>query len=329
MQLPLVWARENWLLLPKRYRVLVVDLPRGSDPAILYFELPHFAAERREPDLLASVAAPFPIANRNDNCDRSRHIRRRTMKFEKFFIPSVEPQAQLEIVAAKPVGNGQFPTVVFNHGSTGRGLNTAVYSRTVAPEVVANYFVERGWMILFPQRRGRGKSGGLYGEGLGPDGSGYSCDPQVAIAGFERAVADLDAVVTHLRGRTDVDHEKLVVGGVSRGGILAIAYAGMRPNTFRGAINFNGGWLGRGCPSHEVVNPLLFERGAMAGISTLWLHGKSDQYYQIEHCRRNFDRFRSAGGQGTFVAAPMGHALMFKPALWSGHVDEYLRNLAD
>jgi len=32
-------------------------------------------------------------------------------------------------------------------------------------------------------------------------------------------------------------------------------------------------------------------------------------------------------GQGEFVAAPMGHALMFKPALWKQHVDRYLHEL--
>jgi len=251
------------------------------------------------------------------------------MKFEKFFVPSPESDAQLEMVAAKPAGKGPFSTIVFNHGSTGRGQNRSLYSRTVAPAVVANYFVERGWMALFPQRRGRGKSGGVYGEGLAQDGSGYSCDVDIAIAGFERAVEDVDAVVNYLRNRSDVDQERLVLGGVSRGGILAIAYAGMRPNTFRGSINFNGGWLGRGCPSHEFVNPRLFERGAPAGIPTLWLHGSYDQYYRIAHCRGSFDKFQSAGGQGKFVAAPMGHALMFKPALWTKHVDQYLQEVMD
>ncbi|MBB3933708.1 dienelactone hydrolase [Kaistia hirudinis] len=249
------------------------------------------------------------------------------MKFEKFLVPSAEADVRLEIVAAKPLDGGPFPTVVFNHGSTGRGQNRSLYSRTVAPAIVANYFVDRGWMVLFPQRRGRGKSGGFYGEGLAPDGSGYSCDVRIAIAGFERAVEDVDAVVSHLRERSDIDKDQLVIGGVSRGGILAIAYAGMRPNTFLGAINFNGGWLGRACPSHETVNPSLFERGARAGISTLWLHGSYDQYYRIEHCRENFERFLSAGGQGKFVAAPMGHALMFKPPLWKEHVERYLHDL--
>ncbi len=249
-------------------------------------------------------------------------------KFEKSFILSGEADARLEIVAAKPRHEGPYPTIVFNHGSTGRGHNKSLYTRTVSPAVVANYFVERGWMILFPQRRGRGKSGGNYGEGLAPDGSGYSCNIDIAITGFERAVEDVDAVVRHLRERSDVDQSRLVIGGVSRGGILSIAYAGMRPATFRGAVNFNGGWLGRGCANHEIVNPAIFERGAPAGISTLWLHGSHDQYYRIGHCRGNFEKFLSAGGQGKFVAAAAGHALMFKPALWKNHLDQYLDGIA-
>ena len=134
------------------------------------------------------------------------------VKVEKFFIPSSEANARLEIVAAKPQHQGPYPTVVFNHGSTGVGHNKSLYTRTWCPPVAANYFVERGWMILFPQRRGRGKSGGSYGEGLAPDGSGYSCNVEIALEGFERAVADLDAVVRHLRERSDVDQRQLAVG---------------------------------------------------------------------------------------------------------------------
>jgi dienelactone hydrolase len=250
------------------------------------------------------------------------------VKFEKIFIPSGESEVRLEVVVVKPQHEGPYPTIIFNHGSTGRGLNKTFYARTACPAVIATYFAERGWMTLFPQRRGRGKSGGSYGEGLASDGSGYSCNVEVALAGFERAVEDLDAVVRHLRGRSDVDQSHVVIGGVSRGGILSIAYAGMRPATFQGAINFNGRWLGRGCATHEIVNPAIFERGAPAEISTIWLHGSHDQYYRIGHCRGNFERFLSAGGKGKFIAAPAGHALLFKPALWKSHVDHYMDGLA-
>jgi dienelactone hydrolase len=250
------------------------------------------------------------------------------IKLERIFVPSGEAGANLEIVVARPRHDGPCPTFIFNHGSTGSGHNKAFYKRTISPAVIGSYFAEKGWMTLFPQRRGRGKSGGVYGEGLAPDGSGYSCDADIAMAGFDRAVDDIDAVVRSLRDMPDVDQRQLAIGGVSRGGILAIAYAGMRPGTFLGAVNFNGGWLGRACPSHEIVNPLLFERGARAGIPTLWLHGSHDQYYRIGHCRSNFERFLSSGGQGRFVAAPAGHALMFKPALWNQHLDRYMSSLS-
>lgn len=262
-----------------------------------------------------------------DSARRSGISKVSAARLQRFLIPSSESDVQLEVVAARPPGAGAFPTLVFNHGSTGRGQSRALFKRTVCPAIIANYFVERGWMVLFPQRRGRGKSGGYYGEGLASDGSGYSCDVDIALAGFSRAIEDMDAVVHHLRSRSDADQERLAIGGVSRGGILAIAYAGMQPDTFRAAINFNGGWLGRACPSHEVVNPMLFERGAKADISTLWLHGSYDQYYRIAHCRGNFERFRSAGGHGEFIAAPMGHALMFKPKLWKEHMDRYLERV--
>jgi dienelactone hydrolase len=249
------------------------------------------------------------------------------IKLEKIFVPSSESGVNLEVVVAKPRSEGPFPTIIFNHGSTGAGQNKVVYKRTVSPGIIASYFADRGWMTLFPQRRGRGKSGGVYGEGLASDGSGYPCDAEIAMAGFERAVEDMDDVVRNLRTLHDLDQSQLAIGGVSRGGILAIAYSGMRPGTFKGAVNFNGGWLGRACPSHVTVNPQLFERGATSGIPTLWLHGTHDHYYRIEHCRGNFERFLSSGGQGRFVSSTAGHALMFKPSLWTQHLDEYISSL--
>lgn len=240
------------------------------------------------------------------------------------FVPSMEPGAQLQIVVARPDLDGPLPTIIFNHGSTGGGANTSFYSRTVCPAVVQNYFVQRGWMVLFPQRRGRGKSGGQYAEGLAADGSGYSCEPDIAMKGFERAIEDIDAVMTHVRMRADVDFKRLAIGGASRGGILSIAYAGMRSMSFRGAINFNGGWVGRACPAYETINPQIFAMGAAADISTLWLHGSYDQYYRIAHCRKNFERYISLGGKGVFVAAPGGHCLIFKPQLWKQSLDAYV-----
>ena len=85
-------------------------------------------------------------------------------------------------------------------------------------------------MVAFPQRRGRGKSDGLYDEGFAPDRTqGYSCDPNRSLAGADRALKDLGAAIAALQRRPDVAGEQILLGGQSRGGALSIAYAGMHP----------------------------------------------------------------------------------------------------
>lgn len=249
-------------------------------------------------------------------------------KIEVVYIPSKEDGVHLQLLVARPASPGPHPTIVFNHGSTGRGNNPAIYAQTWSPVIVQKYFNDRGWSVVFPQRRGRGKSGGLYLEGLREDGGGYSCDIPVTLMGFERAVQDLDAVMDHLHTSPSVRTDRMLVGGASRGGILSIAYAGLRPDCFIGAINFNGGWLGRACPTHASVNSIIFERGAAFGRGTLWLHGSYDQYYRIAHCRSNFERYLAAGGRGSFVAARGGHILLGNPDLWIPPVNEYMHKIA-
>ena len=78
---------------------------------------------------------------------------------------------RLELQVRKPPGPGPFPTVLFNHGSTGRGNNPELFRRSWSSPTVAAFFVERGWMVIFPQRRGRGASDGRYDEGFEPDRS--------------------------------------------------------------------------------------------------------------------------------------------------------------
>ncbi|MBO9644307.1 MAG: hypothetical protein J7603_14415, partial [Pseudacidovorax sp.] len=100
-------------------------------------------------------------------------------------------QITLEMVTFKPAGPGPFPTLLFNHGSTGTGNDPSLFTSTVTSPALAKHFNDLGWMVVFPQRRGRGKSGGLYDEGFKPDRSEYSDDPQYALPGFERALVDV------------------------------------------------------------------------------------------------------------------------------------------
>ena len=240
---------------------------------------------------------------------------------------------RLEVVIDKPPGDGPFPLLVVNHGSTGRGNNPALFTQTFSNPAFAEMFVKRGYMVAFPQRRGRGKSEGrLYDEGFNVDrNQGYACDPKQSLPGADRALTDIAAAVEVLRQRPDVAREPIVMAGISRGGILSIAYAGMHPRAVAGVINFVGGWMGEGCPNASEINGALFKRGGMFPHQTLWLYGNHDPFYSLDHSRANFAAFQAAGGKGSFfdfeVPGGNGHRVMFSPPLWTGHVDRYLNSI--
>ena len=239
---------------------------------------------------------------------------------------------QLELLVRRPDGPGPFPTVVFNHGSTGRGDTPESFRRSWWSPAASAYFVERGWMVVFPQRRGRGASDGRYDEGFETDRSRYSCLPALSLPGVERAIEDLDAVMSHLRSRRDVLHSRILLAGQSRGGILSIAYAGERPDAVVGVVNFVGGWMGDRCPNAVTINSGTFRRGGRFPRATLWLYGDQDPYYSLSHSKDNFTAFVAAGGKGQFLSywvpgQNSGHALIAYPRLWTDDLTRYLMSI--
>jgi dienelactone hydrolase len=240
---------------------------------------------------------------------------------------------RLEAVIFKPDGAGPFPLAVINHGSTGGGRDPAVAKQTWFAADLAEFLNARGWMVAFPQRRGRGKSDGLYDEGFSQDRKlGYACDAELSLRGADRALGDVDAAIAALRRRPDVAGTPVLIGGQSRGGVLAVAYAGLHPAQIFGVINFVGGWLAEDCSSASAVNQAMFERGAHYARPTIWLYGEGDPFYPIAHSRNNFAAFEKAGGQGSFVEfggpPKPGHNVFSDPDLWSGPIGKYLDSLA-
>ncbi len=244
------------------------------------------------------------------------------------FLEDGQP-VSLEVVLFRPLEEGRYPTIMFNHGSTGNGSDPSKFGRTFTSKEIIRYFVEQGWMVAFPQRRGRGRSDGLYDEGFRPDRSSYSCNEDITLGGAERALEDLDVVTDWMRNRADVDTTRTLVGGSSRGGILSVAYVARRPEVYFGAINFVGGWLGEGCGDYRSVNRTLFVSGAGFPGPTLWLYGANDSFYSLSYSRSNFDSYSAAGGLGAFhqfTRAPglNGHFVVNDPELWASAMDDFL-----
>jgi dienelactone hydrolase len=237
---------------------------------------------------------------------------------------------KLAVITHKPPGPGPFPTVIFHHGSTGRGTDPSLFDRPYDPRIQAQWFTARGWAVIAPSRRGRGGSEGFYDEGFGLDRSrGYTCEAPLSLAGADRALRDLDAITPTLLAQPFVDRSRVAIAGQSRGGILAVAWSGRQPATPRAVINFVGGWMGAGCSTASTINRTLFERGVPYGQATIWLYGDKDPFYPLSHSRSNFAAFREAGGKGAFhdYAPPdglNGHLIGSAPSLWSATLEAYL-----
>lgn len=240
-------------------------------------------------------------------------------------------QVRLETKIVRPEGSGPFPLLIFHHGSTGRGTDPRAFRNPIDSGSIAIAFGTRGWMVAFPARRGRAGSDGRYDEGFALDRrQGYTCEAPLALAGLERALADAKAATDALRRRSDVDPTRTLIGGQSRGGILAVAYAGAWPADTRGVINFVGGWLGEGCGNS--VSQQIFGRGKGFGTDMLWLYGERDSFYSIAHSRGNFEAFVAAGGHARFEVFDLGegrngHFLVSRPELWTPAVADYLRRI--
>lgn len=238
-------------------------------------------------------------------------------------------QVRLQMRIYQPQGPGPFPTFVYHHGSTGYGTDPERFRQPFDAPGVAAFFVQRGWAVVMPARRGRAGSDGLYDEGFSwVRALGYSCIPSTSLAGADRALRDIEAAMAAIRAMPFVDARKVVVGGWSRGGALSVAYAGRHPEEVRGVINFVGGWLGWPCPTMGPVNRALLTRGAAYPGESLWLYADNDPYYSLSHSRANFTAFVEAGGKGFFhgLAVPggSGHWLPAWPVTWGEAVDRYL-----
>lgn len=239
---------------------------------------------------------------------------------------------KLEVILFKPSGDGPFPLLIFNHGSTGLGTDRARIKQSFWTKSLSKFFNKRGWMVAFPQRRGRGKSDGLYDEGFKTDRSkGYSCKPELSLPGAERALQDIHAAVKILTDFPDVNRDTIVMGGVSRGGALAIAYAGRHPDKIKGVINISGGWMTSKCPDGPSINRTLFSQGVSYRRPTLWLYGKQDPYYSTAHIQWVFEIFTKNGGLGQYLTFDVpnanDHLLYRRRDIWGNAVARYLAQI--
>lgn len=247
---------------------------------------------------------------------------------------------RLNTVVYAPTGDGPFPLALIHHGSTGDGRDPAIRGQVWRNDWLADMLNARGWLVAFVQRRGRGGSDGLYDEGFGPDrNAGYSPKAKYAIPGADRALLDAEAALLALRTRADVaggvdDNVAggaLLLGGLSRGGVVAIMQAGAHPDDVVGVVNFNGGWVAEGW-GEDSINPELFARSGAFKGPVISIYGEDDPFYSIPYSKRNLAAMQAAGAQSQLHVVKVrgavnGHWAMSVPSLWENAVQGFLNGV--
>lgn len=236
-------------------------------------------------------------------------------------------EIKLEATLYKPQADGQFPVVIFNHGSTGPGVIPA--DRTENPRGYATYLLKKGIALLIPMRRGRGKSEGSYTEP-------YDCSLYQSELGIRYAIESLDAVYEYLKKQQWADMRKIILSGSSRGGMLSVVYAAERPGSAIGVLNFVGGWMSDQCNSQAKmdINAVLFkEAGTKSKIPNLFLYAANDSFYTVSSIEKYPAAFREAGGSVeyklfTLAKGADGHRLFHAHWKdWIPDVDAFLIRL--
>ncbi|MGH7097137.1 MAG: alpha/beta hydrolase family protein, partial [Stellaceae bacterium] len=154
---------------------------------------------------------------------------------------------QLEAALYRTRLPGRQPLVILNHGAA----PPRAAKNTLRFQAESRFFLARGYNVVVPMRKGRGRSGGPLGTGI--DG----------------AVADVDAVVDAMRAESWVDPKRIIVAGWSRGGITSVVYAVRHPGKVAGIINFSGTWNGYSKLRAKEERPIFAAAGKTAHVPEL------------------------------------------------------------
>jgi dienelactone hydrolase len=217
---------------------------------------------------------------------------------------SGKPPLLLEATQFLPDGPGPFPLLVLSHGTPRNAAERLVRQRFEAQSWV---FVNLGFAVVIPMRRGYGRSEGSYAEEEG------ECDRARYYEAGLASARDLLAAVRFMKAQPYIDQRRIVLGGHSSGGFASLALAGQGFPGLLGVLNFSGG---RGAKADKLCDPpALIDAFAKFGrscrVPTLWLYAENDTYFPPPLVRRLHQAFVKEGGQAQMV--------MLRPFLYEGH----------
>ena len=223
---------------------------------------------------------------------------------------------------------------MINHGAQPRPEIRVQLVPAPCDSEPVRWFIEHGYSVALPLRRGHGGSTGDWVEGFGP------CeDPDFLRVGRETA-RDIQAALDALLGVPGIRASGAIVLGESAGGWGSIALASQRPAGVAAVINVaggRGGWAGgharTNCAAARLVQNVA-EFGATARVPMLWLYAGNDTFFGPALAGALFESFVTAGGQAEMTMLPPweqdGHYFFFGEhgsRMWGPRVDDFLASL--
>jgi dienelactone hydrolase len=237
----------------------------------------------------------------------------------------------LETVIYRPSGDGPFPLVIINHG---KPRDAKFMARTMHPvfDLAAGWFVDHGFAVAIPMRRGYGSSQGEISDLAG------DCDHRDYFTSARMHAPDIEGVITYMQRQKFVDPNNIIVLGHSWGGLGALGVAYDAPHGLIGILNFAGGGgsfaPGQICGGADRLIADVGRLGTGVRIPQIWLYAENDHFFAPPLAHAMFEAYRAnAQAPITFVDLPPfdydGHSMITRgdPALWGPAVGKFLAEL--
>jgi dienelactone hydrolase len=243
-------------------------------------------------------------------------------------IPSADSSRPMLTTVFRPPGEQRRPLAVINHGSPVSGREQMPRQRFYAASA---WFVQQGYVVVVPLRRGYGETGGRWNEGY------CSCEVGDYHGAGTEAARDVDAAVQYMRTQPFVLGDRTLIVGQSAGGWATVAYSARNPAGVPAMVNFAGGRGGRhqNLPNNNCAPRNLVDAagkfGRTARVPTLWIYTQNDTFFDADLSRRMADAYKAGGGSADYQLLPAfgrdGHGLFGAAdgiALWSPIVQGFI-----
>jgi dienelactone hydrolase len=172
-----------------------------------------------------------------------------------------------------------------------------------------------GYAVLYPVRKGFSVND-LPQSDISPDTTEPITTSCTGIeTGITSALSDVKAYLNVLATRNDVNLNKIILSGFSRGGIVALALASEGYPGVVGVFNTSGGWMSETLTSGTPycgasVNEKLFkEFGEKIKVPVFSVYGGNDWYQSESTIRRQLSFLGKHAPSDFVIASGAGHSV--------------------